>query len=38
MPYREKEEAKALGAKWDPNERKWFIYPELDQSLFSRWM
>jgi hypothetical protein len=26
VPYSEKEEAKKLGARWDPDKRQWFCY------------
>ncbi|RZU45234.1 exodeoxyribonuclease VII large subunit [Fluviicoccus keumensis] len=37
VPFPEKDQAKALGARWDPMERKWFVQAE-DLSPFKRWM
>ena len=36
VPYEEKDQAKKLGAKWDPIERKWYA-PEGQESLMQRW-
>ena len=30
VPYREKDDAKALGAKWDPNIKKWYVRNKKD--------
>lgn len=35
VPFEEKEEAKALGASWDPNARRWYA-PSLSEGL-ARW-
>lgn len=37
VPYREKEEAKALGAKWDRQEQSWYIPADKDESAFAKW-
>lgn len=37
VPYKEKDAAKELGAKWDRAERSWFIPPGLDSSPFQKW-
>ena len=37
VPYREKEEAKALGAKWDRQEQAWFVPPGVDVVPFAQW-
>jgi hypothetical protein len=37
VPIEEKDEAKALGAKWDPDLKKWYCNPT-DASLFSKWL
>ena len=37
VPYEEKEDAKELGARWDPDLRKWFVPAGHDTSPFSRW-
>ncbi|MGD9825029.1 zincin-like metallopeptidase domain-containing protein, partial [Desulfobacter sp.] len=38
VPYAEKDEAKGLGAKWDKEQKSWFIAAGADQSLFEKWM
>ena len=38
VPYAQKDEAKKLGAKWDRNQKSWFIGPDLDQQLFQKWL
>ena len=37
-PYKDKEECKALGGKWDKDVRKWYIAEDIDKSLFSKWI
>ena len=37
VPYGEKDIAKAYGAKWDPQRRKWFADSELDLPALSKW-
>jgi ribonuclease HI len=38
VPYEEKDEAKALGAKWDPRKKKWWFPAEkTDAGVISRW-
>lgn len=36
--YQDKDEAKLLGARWDSDERKWYIPFGLDRSKFSKWI
>jgi hypothetical protein len=36
VPFAEKDEAKALGARWCPEVRLWYIPPEVPRKLF-RW-
>ena len=36
--YKDKDEAKLLGAKWDADKRKWYIPFGLDRSKFKKWM
>ena len=36
-PYDEKDLAKALGAKWDKDERKWYVPKGEDKDKFKRW-
>jgi len=38
VPYEQKNEAKELGAWWDPDVRKWFIPAGKDPKPFSRWL
>jgi hypothetical protein len=37
-PFGEKEEAKALGARWDAAQRFWFVPPGLELEAFTRWL
>lgn len=37
VDFKEKEEAKGLGAKWDRTEKSWYIPPGVDQSNFTKW-
>lgn len=37
-PYAEKEEAKALGARWDPRERKWYYTDKSKTEAFRKWL
>ena len=37
-PYAEKDEAKALGARWDPKKQCWYIQNVADLSPFARWI
>lgn len=37
VPYKEKDDAKALGAKWDYRKTKWYVPPHLDIKKFARW-
>ncbi len=36
-PYDEKELAKALGARWDKEVKKWYVPEGLDKNRFKRW-
>ncbi len=38
VPFKEKDEAKALGARWDRRERSWFISADNDSSPFEKWL
>jgi exodeoxyribonuclease VII large subunit len=38
VPYAEKDAAKSLGARWDPNERSWYVPSQLETAPFGRWM
>jgi hypothetical protein len=37
VPFSEKDDAKALGARWDPKARRWYVPDGIDAQLFSRW-
>lgn len=37
-PYQEKNQAKALGAKWDSYNKTWYVPAGLDLNQFSRWL
>ena len=36
-PFEEKNEAKALGAKWDPDKKKWYYTGDMDPVKFKKW-
>lgn len=38
VPYKEKNEAKSLGAKWDTTERSWYVPAGVDTAPFAKWM
>ncbi|MDD4616159.1 MAG: DUF5710 domain-containing protein, partial [Alphaproteobacteria bacterium] len=38
VPFVQKDEAKALGARWDRNEKAWYIPPGVDPSVFAAWI
>ncbi|WP_416431069.1 exodeoxyribonuclease VII large subunit [Piscirickettsia salmonis] len=38
VPFAEKDEAKRLGARWDPSSRAWYILPHIDTAPFQRWL
>src|SRR5690348_4105063 len=38
VPYVEKEDAKALGARWDRDRKVWYAPPGLDPASFERWL
>ncbi|HEK2843881.1 TPA: DUF1738 domain-containing protein [Proteus mirabilis] len=38
VPYNEKNEAKALGAKWDRNQQSWYIPPGVENEGFDKWI
>jgi hypothetical protein len=37
VPFAEKDEAKALGARWEAKARKWYVPAGKDKDLFKRW-
>lgn len=38
VPYAEKDEAKALGARWDPELKRWKVRREQLSEAFTRWL
>jgi hypothetical protein len=38
VPYAKKDQAKALGARWDPHRRQWWAPPDSPSGAFSRWV
>lgn len=38
VPFAEKDAAKALGARWDPAHKKWYISPTLALAPFAAWL
>lgn len=37
VPYAQKDEAKALGARWDAANKKWYAPANKDITLFAKW-
>jgi hypothetical protein len=37
VPYVEKDEAKALGARWDAANKKWYVPGNIDIAAFAKW-
>ena len=37
VPYAQKDTAKALGAKWDPSKKQWYVPADIDITLFVKW-
>lgn len=38
VPYEEKDEAKALGARWNPELKKWYVQNRKDYYKFKKWI
>ncbi|QNA89118.1 hypothetical protein G4G28_12695 [Massilia sp. Dwa41.01b] len=38
VPYAEKDEAKALGARWNPTRKCWYIPDGKDAAPFAKWV
>lgn len=38
VPFSEKDQAKALGAKWDSKGKTWFIEADSDMGKFRSWL
>jgi len=37
VPYVDKDAAKALGARWDADNKKWYVPANIDIALFAKW-
>lgn len=37
VPFKEKNEAKKLGARWDKEEKSWYVPPSFDLTPFEKW-
>lgn len=37
VPYAEKDEAKALGARWNPAKRRWYVPDGVATAAFAKW-
>jgi len=37
VPFAQKDAAKALGAKWDPSNKQWYVPADKDITLFAQW-
>ena len=38
VPYKEKDQAKALGARWDLTAKKWYVPEDQDLAVFNAWL
>ncbi len=38
VPFAEKDQAKSLGAKWNPELKKWFIPEGVEKENFAKWI
>ena len=38
VPFKEKDEVKMLGARWDPGIRKWYVPANQSAKPFARWI
>ena len=38
VPFNEKDEVKKLGARWNPDIKKWYIHKREDYYKFAKWM
>jgi exodeoxyribonuclease VII large subunit len=36
--FKDREQVKALGARWDPDQRKWFVPSGRDLAPFEKWL
>jgi len=38
VPFKEKDEAKALGARWNPAGKYWYVPAGTDTAAFAKWL
>lgn len=38
VPFADKDQAKALGAKWDKTTKTWYIAADTDMGKFRKWL
>ncbi len=38
VPFKEKDEAKSLGARWNPEGKHWYVPEGIDAAPFEKWM
>lgn len=38
VPFKEKDEAKSLGARWNPEGKHWYVPEGVDPAPFEKWM
>jgi len=38
VPFKEKDEAKSLGARWNPEGKHWYVPEGVDATPFEKWM
>jgi hypothetical protein len=38
VPYAEKDEARALGARWNPGRKRWYVPDGVAPDAFQKWM
>ncbi|WP_242695265.1 zincin-like metallopeptidase domain-containing protein [Shewanella sp. 4t3-1-2LB] len=38
VPFNEKDQAKAAGAKWDKNKKSWYVKPGTDKEVIAKWL
>lgn len=38
VPYKDKDVAKLLGARYDGEKKKWYVPPGVDLKLFAKWL
>ena len=38
VPFKEKDEAKSLGARWNPDGKHWYVPEGVDATPFGKWL